>query len=153
MEHYTEVVLAARGQAVPAIERFFQFSLLGLVTCAFCALADTGRLDLPSLSFLLAGVFWRGLMVLGIVRLRIPQRLITGLATAYIVFYPIDYRYISHDFFAATAHGVCFLGVARILSAQSNRDYLYTGSLAFVARRINACTRASNSENANGFVT
>ena len=133
MEHYTEVVLAARGQAVPAIERFFQFSLLGLVTCAFCALADTGRLDLPSLSFLLAGVFWRGLMVLGIVRLRIPQRLITGLATAYIVFYPIDYRYISHDFFAATAHGVCFLGVARILSAQSNRDYMYTGSLAFVA--------------------
>jgi hypothetical protein len=126
-------VLSARGQAVPAIERFFQFSLLGLVTCAFCALADTGRLDMPSLCFLLAGVFWRGLMVLGIVRLRIPQRLITVLATGYIFFYPIDYRFISHDFFAATAHGVCFLGVARILSAQSNRDYLYTGALAFVA--------------------
>ncbi len=133
MAHYTEIVLSARGQAVPAIERFFQFSLLGLVTCAFCALADTGRLDLPSLCFLLAGVFWRGLMVVGTVRLRIPQRLITILATSYIFFYPIDYRYISHDFFAATAHGVCFLGVARILSAQSNRDYLYTGSLAFVA--------------------
>src|SRR6185437_3815151 len=29
--------------------------------------------------------------------------------------------------------GVCFLGVARILSARSNRDYLYTGSLAFIA--------------------
>ena len=126
-------MLSARGQAVPAIERFFQFSLLGLITSAFCALADTGRLDLPSLCFLLGGVFWRGLMVLGIVRLRIPQRLITFLATGYILFYPIDYRFISHDFFAATAHGVCFLGVARILSAQSNRDYLYTGSLAFVA--------------------
>jgi transglutaminase-like putative cysteine protease len=132
--HYTKTVLPARGQSVPAIERFFQFSLLGLVTCAFCALADTGRLDLPSLSFLLAGVFWRGLMVLGIAQLRIPQRLVTFLAIGYIFFfYPIDFRYISHDFFAATAHGVCFLGVVRILSAQSNRDYLYTGSLAFVA--------------------
>src|SRR6185437_6430694 len=68
-----------------------------------------------------------------IVKLRIPQRLITILDTAYILFYPIDFYFVSRDFFAATAHGVCFLGVARILSAQSNRDYLYTGSLAFVA--------------------
>ena len=122
-----------RTSTTPSIERFFQFSLLGLVACAFCALADTGRLDPPSLAFLLAGLCWRGLMTLGLARLRIPQRLITLLATAYIVFYPIDFYFISHDFFAATAHGVCFLGVARVLSARSNRDYLYTGSLAFVA--------------------
>ena len=126
-------MVANRNSAVPSIERFFQFSLLGLVASAFCALADTGRLDLPSLAFLLAGVVWRGFMVAGIVHLRIPQRTITILATAYLVFYPIDFYFISHDFFAATAHGVCFLGVARILSAQTNRDYLYTGSLAFVA--------------------
>jgi transglutaminase-like putative cysteine protease len=118
---------------VSSIERFFQFSLLGLVTSAFCALADTGRLDLASLGFLLAGVVWRGLIVAGVVRFQIPQRLITTLATAYVLFYPIDYYFVSRDFFAATAHGVCFLGVARILSARSNRDYLYTGSLAFVA--------------------
>jgi len=119
--------------ATPAIERFFQFSLLGLVACAFCALADTGRLDLPSLAFLLAGVFWRGLMAAGLVRLNVPQRLITLVATGYLIFYPIDYYFLSRDFFAATAHGVCFLGVARILAARSNRDYLYTGALAFVA--------------------
>jgi transglutaminase-like putative cysteine protease len=103
------------------------------VACAFCALADTGRLDLPSLSFLLAGLSWRGLTVLGVVRFRVPQHLITVLAIAYIAFYPLDFYFISRDFFAATAHGVCFLGVARVLSARSNRDYLYTGSLAFVA--------------------
>lgn len=119
--------------ALSSVERFFQFSLLGLVTAAFCALADTGRLDLPSLAFLLAGVAWRGLVVAGVVRFRIPQRLITGLATAYVLFYPIDYYFVSRDFFVSTAHGVCFLGVARILSARSNRDYLYTGSLAFLA--------------------
>ena len=122
-----------RNPAVLSIERFFQFSLLGLVACAFCALADTGRLEIPSLTFLLAGVVLRGLMVAGVIQLRIPQRLITILATGYLGFYPIDFYFVSHDFFAATAHGVCFLGVARILSAQTNRDYLYTGSLAFVA--------------------
>ena len=126
-------MVPARNQAVPSIERFFQFSMLGLVACAFCALADTGRLDLPSLAFLLGGVFWRGLMVAGVVRLRIPQHLVTILATAYLVFYLIDYYFISHNFFSATAHGICFLGVTRILSARSNRDYLYTGAMAFVA--------------------
>ncbi len=123
----------ARKPAVPSIERFFQFSLLGLVTSAFCALADTGRLDGPSLAFLLGGVALRGLMVLGVIRLNMPRKWITLVATAYLLFYPVDYYLISRDFFAATAHGVCFLGVARILSAQSNRDYLYTGSLSFVA--------------------
>jgi transglutaminase-like putative cysteine protease len=126
-------VQTARIPAASPVEQFFQYSLLGLVATAFCALADTGRLDLASLSFLLAGIAWRILMIAGIVRLRIPQRLITIIATSYLIFYPLDFYFISHDFFAATAHGVCFLGVARILSARSERDYLYTGALAFVA--------------------
>lgn len=125
--------MEVKQRTAPAVERFFQFSLLGLIASAFCALADTGRLDLPSLTFLLAGLLWRGLMVTGVVRFRIPQRLITLIATGYLVFYPLDFYFLSHDFFAATAHGVCFLGVARVLSASTNRDYLYTGSLAFIA--------------------
>jgi transglutaminase-like putative cysteine protease len=124
---------APRHPAASPVEQFFQYSLLGLVASAFCALADTGRLDLASLAFLLGGIVWRILMVAGIIRLRIPQKLITVLASSYLIFYPIDFYFLSHDFFAATAHGVCFLGVARILSARSERDYLYTGTLAFVA--------------------
>ena len=123
----------ARIPAASPVEQFFQYSLLGLVASAFCALADTGRLDLASLTFLLGGILWRILMVAGVVRLRIPQKLVTILASSYLIFYPIDFYFLSHDFFAATAHGVCFLGVARILSARSERDYLYTGTLAFVA--------------------
>ncbi len=72
-------------------------------------------------------------MVAGVAKVRIPQNLIAVLATAYLIFYPIDYYLLSKDFFVATAHGVCFLGVARILSARSNRDYLYTGAIAFIA--------------------
>ncbi len=117
----------------PSIERFFQFSLLGLIACAFGALADTGRLDAASFLFLIGGLVWRGLMVAGLVRMTIPQRAITIIATSYLLFYPVDYYFISRDFFRATAHGVCFLGVARILSARTNRDYVYTGSIGFVA--------------------
>jgi hypothetical protein len=126
-------VQTARIPAASPVEQFFQYSLLGLVASAFCALADTGRLDLASLTFLLGGIVWRILMVAGVVRLRIPQKLVTVLASSYLIFYPIDFYFLSHDFFEATAHGVCFLGVARILSARSERDYLYTGTLAFVA--------------------
>jgi protein-glutamine gamma-glutamyltransferase len=126
-------VVPVSRYTVASIERFFQYSLLGVVASAFCALAGTGRLDRPSLLFLLAGLVWRGLMVAGVARVRIPQNLIAVVATAYLIFYPLDYYFLSRDFFAATAHGVCFLGVARVLSAQSNRDYLYTGAIAFVA--------------------
>src|SRR6185312_12416427 len=105
---YTGRVQTARPTARPTaaspVEQFFQYSLLGLVATAFCALADTGRLDLASLAFLLGGIGWRILMVAGIVRLRIPQKLVTVLASSYLIFYPIDFYFISHDFFAATAH-------------------------------------------------
>ncbi|HWC00002.1 MAG TPA: DUF3488 domain-containing protein, partial [Bryobacteraceae bacterium] len=124
---------SARIPAASPVEQFFQYSLLGLVAAAFCALADTGRLDLASLTFLLGGIALRILMVAGVVRLRIPQKLVTVLAGTYLIFYPFDFYFLSHDFFAATAHGVCFLGVARILSARTERDYLYTATLAFVA--------------------
>ena len=100
----------SRAVTLSPAERFFQFSLLGLVTALFLALADTGRLDLilHSLSFSLAfsGVGWLSRVWFG---LRIPQRLITALATAYVLFYPIDYYFVSRDFFVATAFaGVCF---------------------------------------------
>src|SRR6202007_708576 len=40
--------------------------------------------------------------------------------------------FISRDFLSATVHGVCFLASIKILTAGSNRDYLYTGAIAFI---------------------
>ena len=68
----------------------------------------------------------------GLLRLEIPANVVSIAALAYVVFYPLDFYFISRDFLAATVHGVCFLAAIKILTATSNRDYLYTGAIAFI---------------------
>ncbi len=125
---------AARTSArvVTSVERFFQFSLLGLVASGFFALAGSQFLDRPTLVLTFAALALRGLIIPGLLRFGISPRLVSYAAVGYMVFYPIDFYLISRDFFTATVHGVCFLAAVKILTAQSNRDYLYTGVVAFI---------------------
>lgn len=121
-----------RVQSAAPVERFFQFSLLGLIASGYCALAATGFLDRPTLLLTLAGLLARAAMVGGILRLRIPASVVSFAALAYVAFFPIDFYFLSHDFLKTTVHGVCFLATLKILTAQSNRDYVYTGAISFV---------------------
>ena len=114
------------------MERFFQFSLLGLVATGFFALAGTRYLDRPTLALTFLALLLRGVMVAGWWRLTIPLPLISLAALAYVAFYPLDFYFLSHDFFTATLHGVCFLAAVKILTAETNRDYLYTAAVAFM---------------------
>jgi hypothetical protein len=118
--------------AVSSVERFFQFSLLGLVASGFFALAGSRYLDRPTLWLTLLALVLRGAMVAGWVRIAIPVRLVSAAALVYIAFYPLDFYFLSHDFFTATLHGVCFLAGVKILTAEANRDYLYTAAVAFL---------------------
>jgi protein-glutamine gamma-glutamyltransferase len=122
----------ARNHSVAAVERFFQFSLLGLITSAYFALASSGYLDRPTLVLTFLGLLIRGAMVAGLLRVEIPIHVISLAALGYIAFFPIDLYFISRDFLAATVHGVCFLATIKILTAQSNRDYVYTGVISFI---------------------
>ncbi len=54
--------------------------------------------------------------------------MVTVLTLAYIGFYPIDYVFISHTFIPAAIHLVFFVAVVKILSAHTNRDYLFPQS-------------------------
>jgi protein-glutamine gamma-glutamyltransferase len=117
---------------VASVERFFQFSLLGLITSGYCALAATGFLDRPTLILTFAGLLVRAAMVAGVLRFEIPAGAISLAAVAYVAFFPIDFYFISHDFLRTTVHGVCFLATLKILTARSNRDYVYTGAISFV---------------------
>jgi len=117
---------------VNSVERFFQFSLLGLVASGFFALAGSHFLDSPTLILTFTALALRGLFVAGWLRLAISPKIISLLGIAYVAFYPIDFYFISRDFFTATIHGVCFLAAIKILTADSNRDYLYTGVVAFI---------------------
>jgi hypothetical protein len=115
-----------------AVDRFFEFSLLGLVGSGFLAVAGSGYLDKVAVALTSTGLLLRALMAAGWVRLRLSARVVLGLAIVYAGFYPLDYAYFSRDFLTATIHLVCFLAVVRILSAQTERDYFFVKLIAFL---------------------
>lgn len=118
--------------AAGAVERFFQLSLLGLVASGFLAVAGSGSLDRPTVILVSAGLLARGLFVSGLVIFQLPDVAVNILTLSYIAFFTADYFYLSRGLFEATIHLICFLAVMKILTARSNRDYLYTSAIALV---------------------
>lgn len=114
------------------VERFFHFSLLGLVASGFLALVGSGYLDRPTVLLTLLGLLLRALAISGFLRLRFTARHASIAAIAYLAFLPADYYLISRDFLTATVHGVCFLAVTKILTAETPRDYAFTGLISFL---------------------
>lgn len=121
----------ARSAAVP-VERFFELSLLGLVTSGYLAVVGSGYLDRPTALLTGAGLLLRALAVLGFLRLELSPRWVAALTVAYIGFYPLDYAFISREFLPATVHLVFFLAVMKILTATTNRDYAFVAVIAFL---------------------
>ncbi len=137
-------MLSARTQPVESVERFFQFSLLGLIASAYFALAGAGFLDRPTLVLTFIGLLLRAAIVAGLLRVAIPVNIVSAAALGYIFFFPIDFYFLSRDFLTTTVHGVCFLATVKILTAQSNRDYVWTGVISFV-ELISAALLSANS--------
>ncbi len=115
-----------------SVERFFQFSLLGLVASGYLAVAGSGYLDIPTIALTAVGLVLRGLLICGWIRIAPSERAITGVTISYIAFFSVDYFLLSRDFLAATVHLVFFLAVMKVLTSKTNRDYLYTAIIAFV---------------------
>src|SRR6478609_6249426 len=101
----------ARTDASPAVsvERFFQFSLLGLVASGYLAVAGSGYLDTPTIALTSAGLLLRAVLICGIVRLELSDRVTTLVTVAYSLFFFADYFLLSRDFLAATVHLLFFL--------------------------------------------
>jgi protein-glutamine gamma-glutamyltransferase len=119
------------GAAV-SVERFFQFSLLGLVASGYLAVAGSGYLDAPTIALTTTGLLLRAVLIGGLFRWNLSDRLTTIVTIAYAAFFVADYFWLSRDFLAATVHLLFFLAVMKILTAKSNRDYLYTAVIAFL---------------------
>ncbi len=115
-----------------AVERFYQLAVLGLVASGYAGVALTGYLDTPTLAFMGLALLARALQIFGVIRLVLPARLVEMCALACIVYYPIDYLYLSRDFLLATVHMIIFLAVLKILSARTQRDHFYALSIAFL---------------------
>lgn len=114
------------------VERLFQFSLLGMVTSGYLAVVASGLLDMPTAVLTGLALLARALMVSGLIDLELPERTALWATLAYVLFYPLDYFFLSREFIAATIHLVFFLSVLRILTAKTHRDYLYVELLALL---------------------
>src|ERR1035438_6583976 len=112
-----------------SVERFFQFSLLGLVASGYLAVAGSGYLDTPTIALTGAGLLLRALLVCGFFQRDISERTVTIATVSYIGFFLVDYFLLSRDLLTATVHLVFFLAVVKILTAVSNRDCLYTAEI------------------------
>ncbi len=118
--------------APQSVERFFEFSLLGLLVSGFLAVVASGRLDLPTTILTALGLCLRGLLNSGMVRVRFSNAWINAATLAYIGFYPVDYAYLSREFMSATVHMIFFLAVLRVLTASTDRDYFFVKAVAFL---------------------
>src|SRR6185503_4949303 len=123
-----------RADASPAVpvERFFQFSLLGLVTSGYLAVAGSGYLDAPTILLTAAGLLLRGLLICGWLDFEISERAATRATLLYSAFYVADYLALSQEFLSATVHLVFFLAIVKVLTARTSRDHLYTAVIAFL---------------------
>jgi len=125
------------GYEAPSIRRFFELSLLGMLASGYAALIGSGGLgagSLDAVSVTLAGLALaaRALIVTGVLRLRIPSRWVTGATLLYLLFYPLDYLYLSIDFLQATVHLVFFVAVVKVLTAEKPRDHFFLKIIAFL---------------------
>jgi len=122
---------SSAGAAV-SVERFFQFSLWGLVTSGYLAVAGTGYLDKATVVLMAGALGLRALVIAGAVQLNLSERWLTAATLAYVGFFPIDYLWISADFLRATIHLVFFLATTKVLAAKTSRDHLYTAIISFL---------------------
>ena len=122
----------APGAAASPVEKFFEFSLLGLLTSGFLAVAGSGYLDAPTIILTSAALLARILSSAGMLRIDLSPGVVTAVTLAYIGFYPIDYFYLSQAFTPAAIHLVFFVAIVKILTARTNRDYLLLKLIAFL---------------------
>ncbi len=114
------------------VDRFFEFSLLGLLASGFFAVAGSGYLDTPTLAATAIALAVRALLAAGVLRFQLPDAVVTALTLGYIGFWPIDYFYISHAFIPAAVHLVFFVAVIKVVTGRTRRDYLFLKLIAFV---------------------
>ena len=129
--------------ALAAVDRFFEFSLLGLLASGYLAVASSGRLDAVTVAVAGAAILARALVVAGLFRIPLAGRWTAVITLLYAGFYAADLRYVSRDFLVATVRLVLFLAAVKILTARTRRDHLYVIVIAFLELLAGAMLSAS----------
>jgi transglutaminase-like putative cysteine protease len=124
--------MARREPSVASsVERFFQFSLLGLVASGFLAVAGSGYLDAPTVVCASAGLLFRGLLLGGLLHWSPQRRTVQRLTLASGGFFLVDYLAISRQPLPAVVHLLFFLAAIQVVTASNRRDSVATVVLSF----------------------
>lgn len=112
------------------VEGFFQFSVLGMLTCGFLALAASEHLDWLTLILLLAALAARAAKVAGLIRIQWSGRAIAAVALVAFAWYAADAWYVSRSMLDANIHLAAIFAGLKIITAKSGRDYTYLKLIA-----------------------
>ncbi|HWH58358.1 MAG TPA: DUF3488 and transglutaminase-like domain-containing protein [Terriglobales bacterium] len=115
----------------PVIQRFFEVSLYLLLFTGFAMLAGTGKLDALSLVLVLFALLLKAVLLLKRNDARIPEELTNYLTLLYVIFFALDYFFVSQTFIGALVHMVLFAAMVKIFSIHRERDYVYLAVLSF----------------------
>jgi hypothetical protein len=112
-------------------ERYFKASSYCLIGSGFVAIAATGAIDWITL--LLFTAAFAGSLFLDTIRLRqiIPNWVLNGLALAYLPFFVVDHRLLSHSLLIALLHLILFTSALKLLTLARDRDYFLLYLMSF----------------------
>ncbi len=118
------------------VGRVFEASLLLLVSVGFATVALAGRVDAVFFGVFAAALVFRLLVTFGVIRVKFPRRVASVLALLYVGYYcwevfGDDGRALE-KFIPATMRMLFFFTALKLVIAETGRDYLYLGLLAFL---------------------
>ncbi|MBZ5565617.1 MAG: DUF3488 and transglutaminase-like domain-containing protein [Acidobacteriia bacterium] len=128
----------ARKQKHISVQRYFEISLLLMLTTGFGTVATTGKVDPVSILVVCAALaikFW------GYIRgseYSLSPRAVTRISFFYIFFFALDFLIFSSgpspldSLLNATVHLILFTTVMKVFSARTYRDYGYLATLSFL---------------------
>jgi len=111
--------------------RCFKLSSYCLIASGYVAIVATGAIDFISLSAFGAAFVASWFIDTARLYARIPPWVLNVVAAAYIPFFVVDYRLISHSFVVSSVHLIFLMAAVKILTLTRDRDYAYLYLVSF----------------------
>jgi protein-glutamine gamma-glutamyltransferase len=121
-----------------SVQRYFEISLVLMLSISFITLASTGKLDFPSIAIVSTALLLKLWSYVRDSDYSLAPRTITRLAIFYVFFYGLDFLIFTpgptllDHMLAATVHLVLFATIIKVFSARTYRDYGYLVTLSFM---------------------
>lgn len=134
----TDFAELTRKQSHISVQRYFEISLLLMLSIAFLTVATTGKLDLISIVAVSASLLLKFWSHVRDADYSLAPRTVTRLSIFYLLFYALDFLIFSpgpsalDSMLQSTVHLVLFTAIIKVFSARTYRDYAYLATLSFL---------------------